>query len=136
MQAARASMATSARILFIIEFLQFIECIERLARRHRIGVKCVDSVANRVRIGGFLNAEIKALLEAVLATAGLSALSLKCLASIDVKADEAGLIALSRELDLPLVFFTRPESDATATLRPLKSKPCWKRCWQPRGCPH
>ena len=53
--------------------------------------------------------EIKALLEAVLATAGLSALSLKCLASIDVKADEAGLIALSRELDLPLVLFKRPE---------------------------
>jgi cobalt-precorrin 5A hydrolase len=53
--------------------------------------------------------EIKALLEAVLATAGLSALSLKCLASIDLKADEDGLIALGRELDLPLVFFTRLE---------------------------
>jgi len=54
-------------------------------------------------------AEIKALLEAVLATAGLSALSLKCLASIDVKSDEEGLIRLSRDFDLPLVFFKRPE---------------------------
>jgi len=60
--------------------------------------------------------EIKALLEAVLASAGLSALSLKCLASIDVKADEAGLIALSRELDLPLVFFKRPELNRVITI--------------------
>ena len=53
--------------------------------------------------------EIKSLLEAVLATAGLSLLSLKCLASIDVKSDEDGLIALSRILDLPLLFFKRQE---------------------------
>jgi len=53
--------------------------------------------------------EIKSLLETVLATAGLSILSLKCLASIDVKSDEKGLIAMSREFDLPLVFFKRQE---------------------------
>jgi cobalt-precorrin 5A hydrolase len=53
--------------------------------------------------------EIRSLLEAVLATAGLSVLSLKGLASIDVKSDEKGLIELSREFDLPLVFFKRQE---------------------------
>ena len=53
--------------------------------------------------------EIKSLLEEVLATAGLSLLSLKCLASIDIKSDEDGLIAVSREFDLPLVFFKREE---------------------------
>jgi cobalt-precorrin 5A hydrolase len=54
-------------------------------------------------------AEIKSLLEEVLATADLSLLSLKRLASIDVKSDEEGLIELSREFDLPLVFFKRQE---------------------------
>jgi cobalt-precorrin 5A hydrolase len=53
--------------------------------------------------------EIKTLLEAVLATAGLSVLSLKCLASIDVKSDEDGLIAAGRDYGLPLVFFERTE---------------------------
>jgi cobalt-precorrin 5A hydrolase len=53
--------------------------------------------------------EIKSLLEEVLATAGLSLLSLECLASIDVKSDEVGLIELGRELDLPLIFFKRQE---------------------------
>ena len=53
--------------------------------------------------------EIKSLLEEVLATAGLAFMSLKCLASIDVKSDEAGLIELSRECDLPLIFFKRQE---------------------------
>ena len=53
--------------------------------------------------------EIKTLLEAVLAAAGLSILSLKRLASIDVKSDEEGLIALSREFDLPLMFYERQQ---------------------------
>ena len=54
-------------------------------------------------------AEIKSLLEEVLTNAGLSLLSLKGLASIDVKSDEEGLIELSRQFDLPLVFFKRQE---------------------------
>jgi cobalt-precorrin 5A hydrolase len=53
--------------------------------------------------------EIKSLLEAVFATAGLSLASLKCMASIDLKSDEDGIIELSREFDLPLVFFKRSE---------------------------
>jgi len=53
--------------------------------------------------------EIKALLEDVLTAARLSLASLKCLASIDVKADEGGLITLGDDLDLPLVFFKRQE---------------------------
>jgi cobalt-precorrin 5A hydrolase len=53
--------------------------------------------------------EIKALLQDVLAAANLSLASLKCLASIDVKADEGGLITLGDDLDLPLVFFKRQE---------------------------
>jgi len=53
--------------------------------------------------------EIKALLEEVLATNNLAQSSLKCIASIDVKADEAGLIALANTLELPLVFFEREQ---------------------------
>ena len=53
--------------------------------------------------------EIRTLLENVLGTAQLSLSSLACLASIDVKADEDGLLALGRELNLPLVFFKRHE---------------------------
>ena len=54
-------------------------------------------------------AEIKKLLQEVLAAGNLAASSLKCLASIDVKADEDGLIALAHDLDLPLVFLKRQE---------------------------
>jgi len=53
--------------------------------------------------------EIKGLLEKVLANSNLSPVSLRCLASIDVKADEAGLIALGDDLNLPLRFFERQE---------------------------
>ena len=53
--------------------------------------------------------EIKALLEEVLAANNLALSSLKCIASIDVKADEAGLIALADMLKLPLVFFAREQ---------------------------
>jgi cobalt-precorrin 5A hydrolase len=53
--------------------------------------------------------EIKALLEEVLAANSLAGSSLKCIASIDVKSDEAGLIKLAETLDLPLVFFTREQ---------------------------
>ena len=53
--------------------------------------------------------EIKSLLETVLAAANLSVSSLRCLASIDVKADEDGLIALADDLDLPLEFYKRQE---------------------------
>ena len=54
------------------------------------------------------SAEIKNLLKEVLAAGNLAAASLKFLASIDVKADEEGLIALGNDLDLPLVFFQTP----------------------------
>ncbi|MEJ2170300.1 MAG: cobalt-precorrin 5A hydrolase [Desulfobacterales bacterium] len=49
--------------------------------------------------------EIKALLEEVLAAGNLAPSSLKCIASINLKADEAGLLALADMLNLPLVFF-------------------------------
>jgi cobalt-precorrin 5A hydrolase len=53
--------------------------------------------------------EIKALLEEVLAAGHLAQSSLKCLASIDLKADEPGLLALADMLKLPLVFFEREQ---------------------------
>ncbi|MBW2439300.1 MAG: cobalt-precorrin 5A hydrolase [Deltaproteobacteria bacterium] len=53
--------------------------------------------------------EIGKLLGQVLKTNRLSLSSLTCLASIDVKNDEAGLIETSRQLELPLVFFKREE---------------------------
>jgi cobalt-precorrin 5A hydrolase len=53
--------------------------------------------------------EIGNLLGQVLKSNRLSLSSLTCLASIDVKNDEAGLIETSRQLELPLVFFKREE---------------------------
>jgi len=53
--------------------------------------------------------EIKALLEEVLAVGNLAQTSLKCIASINLKADEAGLLALAEMLKLPLVFFDREQ---------------------------
>ncbi|MEV4812444.1 precorrin-3B C(17)-methyltransferase [Micromonospora avicenniae] len=48
-------------------------------------------------------AEVTDLLHRVLADAGLSPASLRCLASADVKADEAGIVATARALGVPLV---------------------------------
>jgi cobalt-precorrin 5A hydrolase len=53
--------------------------------------------------------EMKALLEDVFETHNLALSSLKSLASIDVKSDESGLLSLSENLDLPLVFYNRQE---------------------------
>lgn len=53
--------------------------------------------------------EMKALLEDVLTKSNLAAGSLTCLASIDVKTDEGGLIALGQHLGLPIIFFNRQE---------------------------
>jgi len=53
--------------------------------------------------------EIKTLLEEVLAANNLAGSSLKCIASIDVKSDENGLIELAELLKLPLVFFSREQ---------------------------
>jgi len=53
--------------------------------------------------------EISAHLKEVLESHRLAFTSLKCLASIDVKNDEAGLIAVSGSIGKPLIFFTREE---------------------------
>ena len=53
--------------------------------------------------------EMRALLEKVLETNNLVPASLKCIASIDVKSDESGLITLAENLDLPLIFYNRQE---------------------------
>jgi cobalt-precorrin 5A hydrolase len=53
--------------------------------------------------------EISAQLKEVLESHGLASTSLKCLASIDVKNDEAGLIEVAESLKLPLIFFNRGE---------------------------
>ena len=53
--------------------------------------------------------EIRAHLEKVLESHRLASASIKCLASIDVKNDEAGLIAVAESLGKPLMFFAREE---------------------------
>jgi cobalt-precorrin 5A hydrolase len=53
--------------------------------------------------------EISDLLRQVLEANHLALPSLTCLASIDVKNDEAGLIDVARTLALPLVFYSREE---------------------------
>jgi cobalt-precorrin 5A hydrolase/precorrin-3B C17-methyltransferase len=54
-------------------------------------------------------AELRALLLDCLREAALSLPDIACLATVDVKTEEAGLRALAQELDLPLHFF--PASD-------------------------
>ena len=53
--------------------------------------------------------EISAHLKEVLESHRLASTSLKCLASIDVKNDEAGLIEVAESIELPLIFFKREE---------------------------
>jgi len=65
--------------------------------------------------------EIRELLFGTLRSAGLAAACLKGLASIDLKRDEPGLIALARELDLPLQFFSREAIGAVEAAVPTPS---------------
>lgn len=51
--------------------------------------------------------EISTFLKSVLADYGLSLLSLRCIASIDVKRDETGLLATAEALGVPIHFFSR-----------------------------
>lgn len=50
--------------------------------------------------------EIEALLQACLTEAALERRTIRCLATVDLKATEPGLIALARQLDLPLNVFS------------------------------
>jgi cobalt-precorrin 5A hydrolase len=65
--------------------------------------------------------EIRKLLLATLREAGLSRASLRGLASIDLKADEPGLIALAQELGLPIEFFGRQEINRVGGAVPTPS---------------
>ena len=49
--------------------------------------------------------EIESLLMQCLAASGLGVQAVNCLASVDLKADEPGLLALAAKLDRPLRFF-------------------------------
>ncbi|CAB1077778.1 hypothetical protein JY97_04965 [Alkalispirochaeta odontotermitis] len=62
-------------------------------------------------------AEIKAHLTQVLADNRLAFSSLSGIASIDVKADETGLIAVAAELELPLTFFGKQELNQVNTIQ-------------------
>jgi len=61
--------------------------------------------------------EIKTFLLAVLDRFKLAPGSLNRLASIDLKADEAGLVALGEDLGLPIDFFTREELNSVKTIQ-------------------
>ncbi|MGD9248860.1 MAG: cobalt-precorrin 5A hydrolase [Desulfobacteraceae bacterium] len=60
--------------------------------------------------------EIKDLVSCVMAQSSLSTHSLRSLASIDLKADETGLLALSREEKLPILFFSKEELNSVTTV--------------------
>jgi len=61
--------------------------------------------------------EMKALLADVFEMYNLSWACLKCIASIDVKADESGLIALAENLSIPLLLFNRQELNQAENIK-------------------
>jgi len=61
--------------------------------------------------------EMGLLLEKVLARFHLSQLSLRCLASIDLKADEKGLLMLAEQFNRPLKFFNREALNSVKTIQ-------------------
>ncbi len=61
--------------------------------------------------------EMRRLLDDVLARFRLSPLSLKALASIDLKADENGLLQLAEQINRPLHFFSRQELNTVKTIQ-------------------
>jgi len=58
--------------------------------------------------------ELENLVDETLKSAGLARESIACVASIDVKADEAAVLALAESLNVPARFFTADELDAQA----------------------
>jgi cobalt-precorrin 5A hydrolase/precorrin-3B C17-methyltransferase len=64
--------------------------------------------------------EVRGLLDRVLRDAGLSAASIRCLATADLKADEAGIVDTARALGVPLV--TWPVADLAAVDVPHPSE--------------
>ncbi|MEV4490757.1 precorrin-3B C(17)-methyltransferase [Micromonospora coxensis] len=69
---------------------------------------------------GVAAAEVSALLHRALADAGLAPASLRCLASVDLKADEEGILATARALGVPLR--TRPAAELAAVDVPHPSE--------------
>lgn len=61
-------------------------------------------------------AEIEALLMKVLHTHGLAIQSLACLATIDIKADEAGIMGLARKLNLKVRFYGKDDLGRVETI--------------------
>jgi cobalt-precorrin 5A hydrolase len=60
--------------------------------------------------------EMKSFLHEVLEKFRLSFNSLKCIATINIKKDELGLLALSEELELPITFYDREELNQIKTI--------------------
>lgn len=77
--------------------------------------------------------QIRAKLMEVLELASLSHRSLRTIASIDLKFDEAGLCALAAELDLPLQFFTKDQLAAVDNV-PTPSDTVAKHIGVPSVC--
>lgn len=73
------------------------------AQRAVLGVGCARNCAPEELIG---------LVDSLLAEARLAPKSLKCVASLDLKADEPAMHALARHLGVPLRLFTADELDA------------------------
>jgi cobalt-precorrin 5A hydrolase len=61
--------------------------------------------------------EIHALLESVFERNHLAASSLRSIASIDIKADESGLVGLAKQLGLPLTLFSRQELEKVSHIK-------------------
>ena len=66
--------------------------------------------------------EVIGLIEATLADAGLAVESLACIASIDLKADEAGLLAAAAHFGVPLRLFSAQELEAERYRLPNPSR--------------
>lgn len=108
---SRSSPATQPATAVFIDDVSIDLCPQVLILRPKslaVGVGC-----NR----GTSFAEIAALLEKVIQTNNLSAKSVRCLATIDLKQDETGLRKVSEALKLPLLFFSRSELNQVKTIQ-------------------
>jgi cobalt-precorrin 5A hydrolase len=86
-----------------------LRCLELRPRNLVLGVGC-----NR----GTEAAEILELIRSNFQREGLSLLSIRSLSSVDLKADEAGLLEAAKKLGRPVRFFSRDEIENIATPNP------------------
>ena len=91
----------------------FERTLHLIPKNHVLGIGCRKGTSKE---------RISELVDSVLKTAGVSIKSVRCIASIDIKRDEPGLLAFAKEKRLPIEFYTSDTLNALPDIGFSKSE--------------